>query len=166
MLLPIIKTIPQARDIPFDNTTNGMDATDVQAAIEESITGGGTGVVPPFIFSKDGNATVGTYLRTGTVPTNLTGQLIKGTNYIVEISVSNVTAVGSTTRIQFVRRTARTTNVDIANAYVDILSGEYKGANTGISIEIGPDWEIGCYVKSGVSLSNAVAVIYLTPKLG
>ena len=121
-----------------------------------------SGVVPPFVFSKDGGTSVGTYLRTGSVQTDRTGQPIKGSNFAVEIRASNLTQVGTTTRIQFTRRTGRTTRTDITGLYVDIPAGTYFGSRTSISIPIGPDWEIGCYVKSGVSLSDPVCIIYLT----
>lgn len=126
--------------------------------------GGGSGVTPPFVFSKDGNCTVGTYLRTGTVPTNLTGQDIKGSNYIVEIRASTSSNVGSTTRIQFVRRTAVSTFVDITGAYVDIAAGTYRGERQGLTVAIGAEWEIGCYVKSGSTLNNVVCMIFLIPQ--
>jgi hypothetical protein len=126
--------------------------------------GGGSGVTPPFVFSKDGNCTVGTYLRTGTVPTNTTGQDIKGSNYIVEIRASNSGNAATTTRIQFVRRTAVSTFVDITNAYVDIPAGNYRGENQALSIAIGPEWEVGCYIKSGSTLSNVVCMIFLIPQ--
>lgn len=121
------------------------------------------GVVPPFIFSKDGNLTVGTYLRTGSVQTNNAGQLIRGNNKIIEIHATCGTTAGSTTRIQFFKRTAVATRSDVTNAYVDISVGNYKGSNTGLNISIGPDFEIGCYNKSGSTLQNVVVVIYLVP---
>jgi hypothetical protein len=157
----IIKDV--AKSIPFDNSTNGFTSTDVQAAIEETKTGG-SGVVPPFVFSKDGNVTVGTYLRTGSVQTSATGQLIKGSSKIVEISASCDSNAASTTRIQFFQRTGVSSRADITGAYVDIPSGNYKGTRSSLSINIGPDWEIGCYSQSGSTIANVVVVIYLTPQ--
>jgi hypothetical protein len=121
-----------------------------------------SGVVPPFVFSKDGGTGVGTYLRTGAVQTDRTGQPIKGTNFAVEIRASNLNNVANTTRIQFTRRTGRTTRTDITDLYVDIPAGTYFGSRTSISILVGPDWEIGCYNKSGSSVSDVVVIIYLT----
>lgn len=120
-----------------------------------------SGVVPPFVFSKDGGVSVGTYLRTGAVQTDRSGQPIKGLNYVVEISATNLNQVASNTVIQFTRRTGRTTRTDITDLTVTIPAGTYFGTRTGISISIGPDWEIGCYNKSGSSLSDAVAILYL-----
>lgn len=121
------------------------------------------GVVPPFVFSKDGNCSVGTYLRTGVVVSSKTGQLIKGNNKIVEIQVSNINNVSSVTRVQFHYRTGRLTRLDIADAYVEIPVGDYKGKRSGLSIDIGPDWEIGCRNSSGSTLNEVSVVLYVVP---
>jgi hypothetical protein len=121
-----------------------------------------SGVVPPFVFSKDGGTSVGTFLRTGAVQTDRTGQPIIGSNYAIEIQATNLNQVANNTVIQFTRRTGRTTRTDITGLTVTIPAGNYKGIRSGISIPIGPDWEVGCYNKSGSSLSNVVVVLYLT----
>ena len=156
--------------IPFDPNLPSLTPSSGTAIVYDNATGlwkaGGvssTGVVPPFVFSKDGNVTVGTYLRTGSVQTNATGQLIKGTSSIVEISASNDSNTSSTTRIQFFQRTGVSTRTDITGAYVDILAGNYKATHSSLLIPIGPDWEIGCYNQSGSTLGNVVVVIYLVP---
>lgn len=143
-----------------------MKFAEILALIEELVNppGGGSGVTPPFVFSKSGNATVGTYLRTGEAVGSKTGQLIKGLNYIVEVNASNGANAGSTTRIQFQRRTAVSTFSDITGAFVDIPSGTYKGQNTGLSISLGPDEEVSCYVKSGSTLSDPVVTLFLSPQ--
>lgn len=140
--------------------------TEMLAIIEEYMfpPGGGSGVTPPFVFSKAGNATLGTYLRTGEAIGSVTGQLIKGMNNIVEVNVSNGNAVGSTTRLQLQRRTARTTFTDITGAFVDIPSGNYKGKNTGLSISLGPDDEVCVYVKSGSTLDNPIVTLFVSPQ--
>lgn len=159
-----------ARSVPFDNTSvdaDGLVATDVQGAIEElnQRTVDPQGVVPPFVFSKDGTLPVGTFLRTGSVQTNNAGQIIKGTNNLIEIRATSAANAGSTTRIQFFRRTGVSTRTDITGAFVDIPAGNYQGSNTTLSISVGPDWEVGCYNASGSTLSNVVVVIYLTPQV-
>jgi hypothetical protein len=46
---PVYKS-PISTEIPFDNSTNGFTASDVQAAIEEAkISGSGTVVIPEYI---------------------------------------------------------------------------------------------------------------------
>jgi hypothetical protein len=128
------------------------------------LAGGGTGVTPPFVFSKDGQVNVGAFLRTGSVPTNLSGQLIKGSNYIVAIEVTGETNASVDTRIQFFQRTGRTSRVNISGAYCDVLSGQYKGSRSGLMIPMGPDWEIGCYNLSGGQLNNVVVTLFLIPQ--
>lgn len=124
----------------------------------------GDGVTPPFVFSKDGNTTVGTYLRTGSVQTSRTGQIIKGNNYAVEIHISHQSNAGSTTRVQFQRRTAVGTRSDITDFYIDLPSGQYRGVRSGIQIPVGPDEELCCYVKSGSTLHDPVAIVYFVPQ--
>lgn len=126
--------------------------------------GGGTGVTPPFTFSKAGNAGPGTYLRTGEAVTSSTGQPIKGLNYLVEMRCTNGSNVGAVTRVQLQRRTAVSTFVDITGAFVDIPIGQFQGESTGLSIVIGPEWEVSAYVVSGSTLNNPVLIFYLVPQ--
>jgi hypothetical protein len=128
--------------------------------------GGGSGVVPPFTFSKDGNCTVGTAIRTGIVPSygsGSSGQPIAGSNVAVKLSATNANNLGSTTRIQFARRTGLSTWSDIAGLYINIPAGSYGAHAIGLTALVGPDWEVGCYNKSGASLSNVVVVLYMVP---
>ena len=143
-----------------DNTT----ANGVWSYIQADVIPGrqSNSVTPPFIFSYNGGAGVGTYLRTGSVPTNTTGQRIKGTNTVLEIDVSASANVTATTTIQFQRRTAVSTFSNITGATVTLSAGQYTASNTGLSIPIGPDWEVSCYVSVG-SLTNPVVVIYPVP---
>lgn len=127
---------------------------------------GGSGVTPPFIFSYAGGANSGIYLRTGSVPTSDTGQDIKGLNYIVEIQVSSKLVIPSNqspATIQFQQRTGVSTFVDIVGASVTLTTGQYKGTSGPISVSIGPDWELACYVSTG-QFSSPVAILYLDPQ--
>jgi len=156
------------KDVDLANLVNGYVLTwnSVTSKFELQSpmgAGGGSGVTPPFVLSKDGNCTVGTALRTGVVPTNLTGQTIDGTNKIVKLGVSTSANVGSTTRIQITRRTGLATFVDIPNAYIVIPAGTYKAVSIGLDINIGPNYEIGAYNKSGSTTNNIVFMIYLIP---
>lgn len=126
--------------------------------------GGGTGVVNPLILSKSGNLTVGTYFRAGEAVTSNTGLPIEGNNTIVKISVTNKNAIGSDTLIQITKRTSVSTFSDISGATVTILSGAYRGENTGLAINIGPDEELGAYNKSGSTLSEAILTINIVPQ--
>lgn len=161
--VPTFTSVPIAEDVEFDNSTNGFNSTDTQSAIEEASKGSITGPNQGFLYSKDGSVTVGTYLRTGTVATNLAGQPIRGLCKSIIIKATVSSNVSSTTRIQFVRRTAISTFADITGLYVDIPSGSFTSSRT-IEVDIGPDWEIGCYNKSGSTLSNAICVLYVVPQ--
>lgn len=125
--------------------------------------GGGSGVTPPFFFSKAGNATVGTYLRVGEAVSSNTGMTIVGTNQIVKLVISNGSAVGSNTVIQIQKRTGLATFTDISGAAITITSGNYKASSSGLSISLGTDEEISAYVKSGSTITNPVFGVYVTP---
>jgi hypothetical protein len=126
---------------------------------------GGSGVTPPFVFSKSGGTAVGSYLYVGQAVTSKTGQEIVGTNRIVKVGVSNSANVAANTKIQFQRRTALSTFVDIAGAEATIPSGSFRTTATLPSpVSIGPDWEISCYNKSGSTLSDPIVVLYLIPE--
>lgn len=126
--------------------------------------GGGTGVVNPLILSKSGNCTVGTYLRAGEVVTSSTGLSIEGLNTIAKLSVTTSSNIASNTVFQITKRTGVSTFTDISGATVTILSGSYKGESTGLSINIGPDEEIGAYNKSGSTATNVILTINIVPQ--
>lgn len=132
-----------------------------EAAANGSASGG---VVPPFVFSKDGHCTVGTYLRTGVVPGGAggSGQLILGTNKLIGLDMRTSANVATKTRFQMARRTAVNTWSDIAGAFVEINAGSYVGT-VDLNISIGADWEVSFYNKSGSTTNNTVLVSYFTP---
>lgn len=125
---------------------------------------GGSGVTPPFIFSKSGGTSVGSYLYVGQVVTSKAGQEILGTNKIVKVGVSNAVNVTANTTVQFRRRTGLTTFVDIPGAAAVVPNGAYKSETVfSAPVPIGPDWELACYNKSGASLSDAIVILYVVP---
>jgi hypothetical protein len=128
--------------------------------------GGGSGVTPPFIFSKSGGAGVNSYLKTGEVLTSKTGQLIKGSNYIVELNCSNSATVGGTLGaiIKMQRRTGLSTFVDIPSATVTVPSGSYSGQSTGMLVSLGLDWELSCYNSGPENLIDPVVTMFLIPQ--
>lgn len=125
--------------------------------------GGGSGVTPPFFFSKSGNASVGTYLRVGESVTSNTGMTIVGTNKIVKIVASNGSNVGSNTVVQIQKRTAVNTFVDLAGASITIPSGSYTATISSLSITLGLNEELSAYVKSGSTLDNPIVGVYVIP---
>jgi hypothetical protein len=121
-----------------------------------------TGVTPGFVFSKDGNTTIGTYLRIGSVVTSDAGHPIIGKNKLVRMRATVKTAIGTATVIQLQERTAVNTRSDIAGASITIPSGGYI-ASADFDIILPEDVELCAYNKSGTTLSNVVVNVFLFP---
>jgi hypothetical protein len=77
-----ITITPVAKAVPFDNSTNGFVASDVQAAIEEVK----SSASPGFSFGRTGTTSGGTYLQNETVPSNIAGRWV----FINDAVVTNV----------------------------------------------------------------------------
>lgn len=81
---------PVAESTPFDNSTNGFTADDVQAAIEEVNQSVITSASPGFSFGRSGQVVAGAYLQNETVPSNLSGRWVYINNAVVKrVFVSN-----------------------------------------------------------------------------
>lgn len=79
-----------ARSVPFDNTSNGFTATEVQSAIEELNNKVNTSASPGFSFGRSGTVTAGTYLQCETVPSNISGRWVYISSAVVKkVFVSN-----------------------------------------------------------------------------
>lgn len=79
-----------AKSVPFDNSTNGFTATDVQQAIEELNTTVLTSASPGFSFGRSGTATLGTYLQNESVPSNVSGRWVYiNSAFVKRVFVSN-----------------------------------------------------------------------------
>jgi hypothetical protein len=121
-----------------------------------------TGVTPGFVFSKDGNTGVGTYLRIGSVVTSDSGHPIIGKNILVRMRATVKNAVATSTVIQLQQRTAVDTRSDIAGAAITIPAGQYKASVT-LAVTLPEDVELCAYNKSGSTLSNVVVNVFLFP---
>jgi hypothetical protein len=76
---------PVAIGIPFDNSTNGFIASEVQSAIEEAVS------KPRWLASAgfDGNASVGRYLEyTSNVDSNIAGLIIPKVSKLQDLSLA------------------------------------------------------------------------------
>lgn len=83
---------PVANSVPFDNTSNGFIADNVQTAIEELNTSVLTSASPGFSFGRSGNVTAGTYLQCESVPSNISGRWVYINDAVVtRVFVSNET---------------------------------------------------------------------------
>jgi hypothetical protein len=121
-----------------------------------------TGVTPGFVFSKDGNTGVGTYLRIGSVVTSDAGHPIIGKNILVRMRATVKNTIGTDTVIQLQERTAVNTRTDIAGAAITIPAGQYKASVT-LDVPLPEDVELCAYNKSGATLSNVVVNVFLFP---
>lgn len=126
--------------------------------------GGGSGVTPPFFFSRGGTSGPGTYLSIGEVVTSNAGQLFPGKNTLNKMTITARQSVSSTTRIQLQRRTGETTFSDITNAYVDLPSGQFKASRSNIGVDLNEDEEVAAYVKSGDNLKDVILGTFPTPR--
>ena len=161
--LPLDPTLPGA------NPSNGYvltwnTTTKLWEAQPAGGIGGGPGVTPPFIFSKSGGTGVGSYLFVGNVASNKSGQIIVGSNTIIKMIVSTSGTVASNTIVQLQRRTGVSTWTDIVGAAITINAGNYSDVTTGLNINIGPDYELACYVKSGVTIQDAILILFVIPQ--
>ena len=120
------------------------------------------GVTPGFVFAKDGNCTVGTYLRIGAVITSDAGHPIIGKNKLVRIRITAASVVGTATVFQIQKRTAVSTRTDVAGASITIPAGQYSASET-FDIALGTDPELCAYNKSGSTAANVVMNVFLYP---
>lgn len=114
--------------------------------------GGGTGVTPPFVFSRLGIVGAGTYLfNPGNTISSSVGQLIPGLNNLVKIAISCKSVVAGVPAVmQMQRRTAVSTFIDIPDAVITIPVGEYNITEVTLPVvPFGPDWEVSWYCTSG-----------------
>jgi hypothetical protein len=98
-------------------------------------------------FSKSSGIAPGAYLHIGQTLSNNAGFILNGSRTITQMSVSiaNNMGVGNSATFRLQRRSAVSTFVDIAGTDITIASGQYRTVLTGLSVPIGPDWEISCY---------------------
>lgn len=124
--------------------------------------GGGSGVTPPFFFTKGGNATSGSYLSVGDVPSSSCGHTVPGTNKIVKMTVSvRVLSTGGQT-IQLTRRTGLTAVSDIPGAFITMVDGSYT-TTTIIDVNLNTNEEIGARVSVG-SFKDPVLNVFVVPR--
>lgn len=120
------------------------------------------GVTPGFLFSKDGNTTVGSYLRIGSVISSNAGQPVIGKNRLVKMRVTCQSNAGSNCTFRLRRRTGVSTFVDITGSDIVIPAGSYN-ASADYDLALPEDVELAAYLVSGSTLSNVVLNVFLYP---
>jgi len=79
-----------ADQISYDNGASGLDAINVQDAIDELAANSATSASPGFSFGRSGNVLTGTYLQCESVPSNVAGRWVFINSALVErVFVSN-----------------------------------------------------------------------------
>lgn len=143
-----------AKQTPFDNSTNGFVAQDVQSAIEEQKDVIAVTASPGFSWGSSGNTTSNTWLLNDTVPSNKTGRnfpLYNGS--LMSISVSNENS--NTFTIQLYEHDGTTFTLLTSVALVSQRSIEVQF--TGVSITKGK--ELAIKQSSGSSKNPVVQLI-------
>ena len=130
-----------ARSTPFDNSTNGFTAINVQDAIEEAKNSAIAN--DRFIVSCgfDGNATDGRYLEfQSNVDSNLVGWIVPVNCYIKELTLGIVSS--STLTVQLLKK-------DGTNLTSITLTSARTGIVTGLNVELLQGLEVMALVTSG-----------------
>ena len=130
-----------AESTPFDNSSNGFIAEDVQAAIEEVQTTLEISASPGFTWGKSGSSK-NTYLQNDTVPSNIAGRLCTVDGELVKIFMTNDTTT-KTFEVQIRRRELNGTFTTIATMTVSNQRAKIQ-QYTGVSVSYGD--ELSCYV--------------------
>lgn len=162
--------VPVATDVFFDNSGTTMVSEDAESAIKElfaKVAGATGNVTPPFLFSRQGNLGLNSYLQVGNVFSNQAGQIIPGSNKIVALTITTSQAYNMNQTIQLQRRTGVSSFVDIPGAAITLPGNNTTFSGTiifGSPINIGPNFELATYLKSGNGIQNAVLLVYVVPQ--
>ena len=116
----------------------------------------------PIMFTGSGNIVSGDSLSVGRVPSDRTGLVIKGSNSVVSITVSNETNVSTNDAVGILtRRTAVSTFVDVAGTEITLPIGQYKATGS-FDLLLPDDPELGFRLTdvSG-NLKNPVFLVQL-----
>lgn len=167
----ILRYITQvSRSLFYDNSgsssTLGSTAQSAIDALWTRVSTAGTGVTPPFLFSRQGATGLSSYLQVGNVFSNQAGQVIPGNNKIVRLTLTTSQAYNVAQTVQIQLRTGVTTLSDLATCSITLPGDNVTYSTTftfSTPISIGPNAEIAAYLKSGNGIQNAVLLVYVVP---
>lgn len=142
-----VKITPVSRSIPFDNSTNGFIATDVQSAIEEIL----TSASPGFDWTRSGSISSGSVLLNGSVPSNISGRWVYINSATVnEVFISNQDI--NTFDVNFFYHDGN----DIGRTSIGSVSiVAARGGRFTVSWSVPTNKQLGCEISSG-SAKNIV----------
>lgn len=146
-----------ASSTPFDNSTNGFTADDVQAAIEEVDNKVNTSASPGFSFGRASNVNAGTWLQCETVPSNKAGRLVYISNANIEtIFVSNETV--STFDVQIYSHDGDEVNLALISTHSIVAA---RGGSFTVNQSVATNKQLAIKLSSG-SARNIVAGLELS----
>lgn len=139
-----------AAGTPFDNSTNGFSATNVQSAIEEI----GASASPGFSFGRSGTSNAGTYLQVDSVPSNQAGRIVPLTSgFITNIFTSCQNAAVFTIEIQ--KRVGNT----FTTVYTETINNVRKQTSTITGVPVSLNDELCCRIGTGSANNVVVGLI-------
>jgi hypothetical protein len=155
-----IEKSPVAQSTPFDNSTNGLTSTDVQAAIEEVKNLVQTSASPGFSFGRTGVASAGTYMQCETVPSNVSGRWV----YIANALVSYVYVTNELTTTYSMTATYHDGNGtnEIALGTITVTSAKGAAIPVSWSVPVGKQIAVKVATTTENSPKNVVVGLQLT----
>lgn len=120
------------------------------------------GVTPGFVFTKDGNCTVGSYLRIGSVISNTSGMPIFGRNFIQAYKITVQSAPSTSCTFRLAVRTGPSSWMTLNDFAMTLAAGQYATSQTTFYV-LPEDCELGVLLQSGVTLNNVVLNLFLQP---
>ena len=146
-----------ARQIGFDNSTNGFVADEVQGALEELKNDISTSASPGFSFGRASNVNNGTWLLNEGVPSNKSGRYVYINNAIVEkIFVGSETV--STYDLEIYSHDGDSVNLTLLDT-VSIVSS--RGGTIIVGVAVAIDKHLAIKLVNG-SARNVVAGLELS----
>lgn len=146
-----------ASSVPFDSSTDGFTATDVQSAVEEAkATARGQATRYCVSFTQTGGTTAGSYVRfCGGTTSNLTPYVVPETGKIVAMSVSVSAANAGIVVFSIMRSGASISSITLP-------AGATVGFTNGLTIVVAPGDGLSIMCASGSSNSLAVNFLIAT----
>lgn len=145
-----------AENIPFDNSTNGFIADNVQDAIEEI----GASASPGFSFGRSGNVFQNTWLnRVGNIPSNRTGVTI-GINSPIVSQVFCANRNIETYTIGIYEHDGNSVNLTLLGT-VDVVSSRSATFNVSFATSTGKQLAVRLLTASGSIQDLGVDVILI-----
>ena len=159
-----------ASNLQYDDTivSPPFGAASVQAVLDvlKNKASAASGVSANVAFGYQGSLGTGQYLNQNGVPSNQAGIIVPGSNKIVRLTLSSGQVYNNAVVIQIARRTGTSSFTDIAGASITIPGNNtsYSATVSGLSILIGPDWELSAYLKSGNTVAYPSLQVFVVPQ--